>query len=902
MLALVVSLPAPAARAADNAQALLQQGDRYLRDGKLQEARAAYEQAIEAGAKLESDARHARSLGYVYLYGEPRDPETALRWLDLSWKAQPSESTRSLLAEAFLRTGNYAAALDHYNGLVQTDPTSQTYAIGLARALEKSDRRDAALLHLEGFLKEHPDRNAARLEYGDLLASAKHYDDARAQYQEVLSRDPESVTAEVSLARVASYQKDWDTALSTYDKVLASRPDYYDAVVGKGFALLWMGRRAEAREMLTQAAQRKPDDSEVARALDLIERAEQRDAERLAEQQRRDAIRAHLQQAREATSERNYTQAIHHYHQVLELDPGNSDAMLQIARVLAWSKAYDDSLAQYDAVLAKNPDNVRARREKARVLGWARDFPAAINEYQSVLAALEGSREQADRADLPRIRLEYAQMLSYAGRDDEALQQLDLVVPPGHQPGPGDEDAYIVRGRVLAYQHRYPEAIEAYDQALVAAPGDPDARLGKARVLYWNGSHGEARPILANLQHEQPDSAEVVFLLATLERSTGRNARALHLLDSVRQTSDTERLRSSILDSMRPELRFRFGYGDDRESTPVAFGSGLVQTTIRALRYTASIEFNIHPDVRLRVRNTVAQGSSSSGFVTQHGQPSYATETMADISFRVTRGLDMNLGAGVGTTGGAYDGGDAPRKQHFLYSVRPVITKGDWRFDFGSSRSVADYNPLTVHDNVVVRRESASLSYWWNRLVRFSTGFYRNTYSVDCPTLCRADLPGVTQREFETAANGGDVRVMGAVVNAERVKLEMGAEYEVYGFEDSAKEIEDLIGSAGFFTPSLHQQYGPVARFTWDPHPHARVIVEGSGGAKRNLRFDGSPRRFQPTASLHTELNLHWTDFELNLRYGFSDSDTSGFLGSVIGIRDGKYRVHSAGVELVYRF
>jgi ActR/RegA family two-component response regulator len=69
------------------------------------------------------------------------------------------------------------------------------------------------------------------------------------------------------LAKVASWEGNQQEALAQYEAVLRRAPGLYDAIVGKAFSLLWMGRSADARTLLHEAARQHPDDREVRDAL-----------------------------------------------------------------------------------------------------------------------------------------------------------------------------------------------------------------------------------------------------------------------------------------------------------------------------------------------------------------------------------------------------------------------------------------------------------------------------------------------------------------------------------------------------------------------------------------------------------------------------------------------------------
>jgi hypothetical protein len=362
-------------------------------------------------------------------------------------------------------------------------------------------------------------------------------------------------------------------------------------------------------------------------------------------------------------------------------------------------------------------------------------------------------------------------------------------------------------------------------------------------------------------------------------------------------------------------LRFRYSFGNEREVNDLPLFQS--STTLKGIRYSTALDFNVHPDVRMTVSNTVSHLLTSSGFVGQHRDEAFALETRARLKFQLARWFDLTVGAGEGSTGGAFSGGDAPRRHHFLYEVKPSISRNDWRFEFGSQRGVGDITPLSVHNNVTTIRSFASASYFWRKRVRFSAGWWREDFSVDCPPVsCRRNDPlsGAvvpTLSSYDTFNNGAEARVVVAVIRGERVTLDLGAESSIYVFDlESGQQLRQDLGSAGFFMPRQRVDITPLARFSWDPHSMVNWLLEGSGGWKRNLRFpdpllppgscDFRGDCWGPTARFATQLTLHRNRWEWFVRYGFSHSDSGSALSE--NVTTGNYRVHSASTGLTYRF
>ena len=143
-------------------------------------------------------------------------------------------------------------------------PEGQLQIQSKAVQLANDGHREAAIALLQRALQEHPESRALHLELARQFAFLKRYPEAKQQYAEVLRSDPQNLSAQVGIAKVLSWEGDLNSGLAAFDRILARSPHLYDARVGKGFTLLWMGQKTEAYRWLRAAAADHPEDNEVA--------------------------------------------------------------------------------------------------------------------------------------------------------------------------------------------------------------------------------------------------------------------------------------------------------------------------------------------------------------------------------------------------------------------------------------------------------------------------------------------------------------------------------------------------------------------------------------------------------------------------------------------------------------
>jgi len=90
-------------------------------------------------------------------------------------------------------------------------------------------------------------------------------DDAEHAYRSGLVADPHALENRLGLATVALVRDDPAAALREYDLILAERPRFGDAALGRSWALLRLGRLAEAEKALVQAERSGGDRAVISR-------------------------------------------------------------------------------------------------------------------------------------------------------------------------------------------------------------------------------------------------------------------------------------------------------------------------------------------------------------------------------------------------------------------------------------------------------------------------------------------------------------------------------------------------------------------------------------------------------------------------------------------------------------
>jgi Flp pilus assembly protein TadD len=100
---------------------------------------------------------------------------------------------------------------------------------------------------------------------GVVCLGLKELDDAEHAYRSGLVADPHALENRVGLATIALIRDDPKEALREYELILHERPGFGDAELGRAWALLRLGRLAEAEEAIAKAEKNGGDRAVIAR-------------------------------------------------------------------------------------------------------------------------------------------------------------------------------------------------------------------------------------------------------------------------------------------------------------------------------------------------------------------------------------------------------------------------------------------------------------------------------------------------------------------------------------------------------------------------------------------------------------------------------------------------------------
>ena len=369
-------------------------------------------------------------------------------------------------------------------------------------AIVKKDFKSAEPL-LDAWLAQHPQDSRALFDSGYLADAQGRSDDAAALYKKALQADPKSFDAEISLGLL----------LARIGKTREARPALEAATtLDPGAA----GPTAKAKAWRAMAQidlaglDGKADTDQA--SIDLLE------ALKLSPESIDDTLMA----ARIAEASGDAATAETAYRRALARTPDSNAAQAGLAHLLIAQKKYPEAEDLLQAAVKKSPEDAALVAQLAAVM---------VAEDKADALPLLQKYHQQHPGDTAMTRM-LAQVLADAGEYAESDQLYVTLL--GTQPKDGD--LWAGHGQNLIRQHRYPEAVKAFDRATSLDETNGEAWSGLAFASFQTHQPEITLHALTMRSKYLPESATIYFLWATaydtLHDKKQASAYYHHFLDS----------------------------------------------------------------------------------------------------------------------------------------------------------------------------------------------------------------------------------------------------------------------------------------------------------------------------------------------------------------------------------
>jgi Flp pilus assembly protein TadD len=157
------------------------------------------------------------------------------------------------------------------------------------------------------------------------------------------------------------------------------------------------------------------------------------------------------------------------YREILETDPEDIKARLGYATALSWQGKYQQAEVQFASVLEQQPDNLEALIGRGYNFAWNKQFDLAEQQFRQA-AELAPDNIGAQKG----LGFTYL----WSGRPAEALEVFEPLEPIV----PDDAELHAAIGQAHLDLNHLDDAEESFQQALILAPGRPDAAGGLALI------------------------------------------------------------------------------------------------------------------------------------------------------------------------------------------------------------------------------------------------------------------------------------------------------------------------------------------------------------------------------------------------------------------------------------
>ena len=234
--------------------ALLQQGLKAHREGRLQDALRSYRQLLDIDAK-HFDALRLSALATMHA----GDPAAALALFD---RAMEVDARNAVLLNdrglALQLLGRLADAAASHGQAVDIKPEFAEACFNRGNALAMLGRHEEALASYDAAIRIRPGYAEAFSNRSTVLQRLDRPQQALEGYEEAIRLKPDYADAHSNRGVTLRSLDRIEDALASYQQAIRLRPGHVDAIFNRGNALLDLKRYAEAIDSFEEAIRRKP--------------------------------------------------------------------------------------------------------------------------------------------------------------------------------------------------------------------------------------------------------------------------------------------------------------------------------------------------------------------------------------------------------------------------------------------------------------------------------------------------------------------------------------------------------------------------------------------------------------------------------------------------------------------
>lgn len=339
-------------------------GNLHLQSGNMDRAAAAYEQAI---TKFSDYRRAHKNLGLVHFQNQ--EFKDALEHLTKAIELGDREGrTYGRLAYGYLQMGNAVAAESAYRNAIIMDPDNLDWKLGLAQTLMQQNRHGEVISIMEPIIAAEPDKHQYWLFQTNGYLGLEDLDNA-ATNLEIIRRLGEATPSNLKLLGNIYLRREMPArALDAFSAVLTleNAKDHLDIAIDAVDLFNRLGEFGRAAELLATVREVELNSEQELEVLNL--------------------------QAKVQKSLGNADEAARLLKQIVERDPRNGEALIELGNYYADQGEPELAEFQYEAAAKVEEHAFDAMVAEAQMHARNRDFSDAIELLRNALRIKQDNR------------------------------------------------------------------------------------------------------------------------------------------------------------------------------------------------------------------------------------------------------------------------------------------------------------------------------------------------------------------------------------------------------------------------------------------------------------------------------------------------------------------------------